>query len=337
MDDIDLDNLEFVPWNLSQELTSSQADANADTDLSQLMEGSQRGTNNSRLRNWCITLNNPTEEEITSMRSCLATHSQFRYMVYQIESGENGTRHIQAYLELLSPIRLETLKKISPLQRAHLEPRRGTQQQAIDYCQKSETRLEGPWEIGIRATESQGHRRDLDEVRQLLISHTPLREIWDQHFATMVRYHRGVNVYRSLITPPRSWKTTVTYLYGEPGTGKSKWCLDNHPQAYWKQRGNWWDNYDGEDAVIIDDYYGWLPFDTLLRLCDRYPLLVESKGGNLNFTSRHICITSNTLPSHWYRNISNIEALYRRIDKYMIFADQVYEFNTFNEFNNFFN
>ena len=35
-----------------------------------------------------------------------------------------------------------------------------------------------------------------------------------------------------------------------------------------------------------DDFYGWIKFDEMLRLLDRYPLLVETKGGTTHFTSR---------------------------------------------------
>ena len=45
----------------------------------------------------------------------------------------------------------------------------------------------------------------------------------------------------------------------------------------------WWDNYAQEDVVIIDESYGWLPYCEMLRLLDRYPCQVETKGGSVNF------------------------------------------------------
>lgn len=78
--------------------------------------------------------------------------------------------------------------------------------------------------------------------------------------------------------------------------------MDNYPKAYWKQRSNWWDGYAGHEAVILDEFYGWLPFDLLLRLCDRYPLMVETKGGQTQFAAKTICITTNMLPCNWYKS-----------------------------------
>ena len=40
------------------------------------------------------------------------------------------------------------VKKLFDINFIHLEIRRGTQQQARDYCQKHDTRVDGPWEYG---------------------------------------------------------------------------------------------------------------------------------------------------------------------------------------------
>lgn len=89
--------------------------------------------------------------------------------------------------------------------------------------------------------------------------------------------------------------------------------MDNYPAAYWKQRSIWWDNYDGQENVVIDDFYGWLPYDNLLRICDRYPLLCEIKGGQVNFLAKRICITSNNTPAQWYKNVV-LAAFIRRVE-----------------------
>ena len=108
--------------------------------------------------------------------------------------------------------------------------------------------------------------------------------------------------------------------------------MDNYPDAYWKQRGTWFDNYNNHETVIIDDFYGWLPFDTLLRMCDRYPMMVETKGGHVNFCPKTILITSNQAPDEWYRNISNYEAFVRRVEKFIFCSDEMREFENYSEF-----
>lgn len=116
-------------------------------------------------------------------------------------------------------------------------------------------------------------------------------------------------------TAPRQWETEVHVLFGPTGTGKSKWCMDNYPDAYWKQRSKWWDGYFKHETVILDEYYAWLPFDLLLRMCDRYPLLVESKGGQIQFVPKTIVFTTNRLPDEWYPQCY-FPAFKRRVDKW---------------------
>lgn len=82
--------------------------------------------------------------------------------------------------------------------------------------------------------------------------------------------------------------------------------------------GKWWDGYDGQRVVVMDDFAGNIPFKELLKLADYYPHRVEVKGGVRTFSSKIIVITSNTRPEEWYDNAKNeMGALYRRIGQAM--------------------
>lgn len=142
----------------------------------------------------------------------------------------------------------------------------------------------------------------------------------DEDFSTWARNFRALERYRRLCTKPRNEECNVIVIQGPTGTGKSRYAMDTYPGAYWKQRGNWWDGYSSEEVVIIDEFYGWLPFDTLLRLCDRYPLLVESKGGQLQFVATTIVFTTNQVPEKWYKNMY-MDSFYRRVNSWIIMPD----------------
>lgn len=164
-------------------------------------------------------------------------------------------------------------------------------------------------------------------------------ELADYHFPTWVSSYRGIIYYKSLITKPRNFKTKVIICQGPTGTGKSKWCADTYPDAYWKQKSQWWDGYEGHETVIIDEFYGWLAFDLCLRLCDRYPLLVECKGGNIQFVSKTLIFTTNNLPCNWWKNVY-FKSFCRRVDEWHVFPvwgeHEIYE--TYDEaFPHFFN
>lgn len=267
----------------------------------------------SRARHWCFTLNHPTEEELLTLSGLSATLQTLMYMVYQLEEGSSGTRHVQGYIEFNQALRFGAVKRlISP--RIHLEKRRGTREQARAYCMKEEGRLEGPFEYGMWVPGSSGRRTDLHEIREAIIRGTAETDLWDSYFGTMVRNYRAIDRYRNIKSVPRNTPAVVHILYGPTGTGKSKWCNDTFPTAYWKSQDKWWDEYDKHETVIFDEFYGWIQFSLLLRICDRYPLRLERKGGFINFDSKTLLFTSNLKPSDWYKNIQNFDAFIRRVN-----------------------
>jgi len=113
----------------------------------------------------------------------------------------------------------------------------------------------------------------------------------------------------------------IEIFWGASGTGKTRRAVEENPGAYilTKPRDKnsvWWQNYHGEKTVIIDEFYGWIPYDMLLRVLDRYPVEVEFKGGSTQLAATHFVITSNKMWQEWYPNIEDQTALRRRIHEF---------------------
>ncbi|AGC84158.1 putative replication-associated protein 2 [Cyclovirus roach] len=145
-----------------------------------------------------------------------------------------------------------------------------------------------------------GHHNDLAALVDAIQSgQRDIRTIAEAFPTSYIRYHRGIKEYLKTTCPinPRTFKTFVYYYWGPTGTGKSRRSLMEATSIeggiYYKPRGEWWDGYHQQDNVIIDDFYGWIKWDELLKICDRYPYKVPVKGGYEEFTSRRIWITSN--------------------------------------------
>jgi len=228
-----------------------------------------------------------------------------RYVIYQLERcPETNRLHYQGYIEFVKQQnkRFVTLQEqLEGLETAHFERRRGTREQAIAYCSKADTKVDGPYIYGEVAAGGQGARTDLMEIKRKLDDGVDLETIRQDHFGSWLRYGKRFSEYRRLATPKRDWPMELIVMIGPSGTGKSRYCRETYPLAYWKDEGQWWEDYAGQETVIVDEMYGHrFTYSMLLRLCDRYPMKVECKGSAVEFTSRRIVFTSNAEPWDWY-------------------------------------
>lgn len=254
----------------------------------------------------------------------------FKFAAWQLERAPTtGRLHLHGYVECQRPTRLAALKRILDAPSLNGQARRGTPDQAVVYVTKEETRVAGPWEHGIRST--QGQRVDLDALRQDVLDGHSLQRVANDHFGTFIRYHRGVQAFRGLVCGRRNWPTVPVVLFGGTGTGKSSAARSMAPDAYWvppaSGTGQWWCHYDSEPDLIYDEFYGQLPYALLLRVLDRYPLQLPTKGGSVQFVGRRMIFTSNKAPWHWYKadSVPDQSALRRRLEGcvYEVFPDVV--------------
>lgn len=93
-----------------------------------------------RSRRWCFTVNNPEESDIQALKTAIESHANNKG-VFQRETGENGTEHLQGAIWFHSQRNLNQLRSLCG--RAHWEIQRGTWEQNVAYCSKEDTRTGG--------------------------------------------------------------------------------------------------------------------------------------------------------------------------------------------------
>ena len=189
----------------------------------------------SRARNWCFTLNNPSAEELYNLHTILPQAREFRFIVFQLEQGLDGaTPHVQGYIEFNCQLRLNAAKRLIS-QRAHLEVRREstTSDSILREAGNEVGRALEIWRAARRAARAEERpARAQKRPRRRLDRSTIVGRVLSYDDEIL----QGVAQYQILKRDQRRWKSKVYVLVGEPGTGKSKWALDNFPNAYWKQR-----------------------------------------------------------------------------------------------------
>ena len=103
----------------------------------------------------------------------------------------------------------------------------------------------------------------------------------EKHSETYVRYWKGMEKFKQTIkaSPERDFKTGVTVLVGEPGTGKSRLAYEISKQyrsCYYKSRRQWCPQFYIPNIVVKfqDTTY----FENIMRILGHKILLSSSKS-----------------------------------------------------------
>jgi len=279
-----------------------------------------------RSRKFCFTLNNYTHDELNDVFSFMDDaerrgEAAVRCAGIGKEVGEGGTPHLQGFLCFSNAKTYSAVKRIPGLTRIHIEIMKGTVQQSIVYCSK-----DGDYKQWGEEPQ-QGKRSDLDAVIALVREGKRMRDIGEECPTQVIKFCKGIERLIFLRQYPRNYKTKVFWFYGPTGTGKSKEAFEMafaESSYYVKDPLNkWWDGYEQQDVVIIDDYRrDFCTFAQLLRLFDRYPMSVEVKGATTQFNSKMIIVTSPKNPKDTWegRTEEDFAQLLRRIEEVRYFS-----------------
>ena len=268
-----------------------------------------------KVRGYSYTINNYTETDVNQV---LALSKLSSYTVYSYEIGETGTPHIQGYSYFKNPRSFNTIKEALP--RAHIEVSEGTQAENKIYCigpysKDGKSKPYNPNHQEIGEISGQGKRNDLNEIRTLLQEGKGMKDVVE--IATSYQSVKMAEQILKYHEVKRRWKPKVYWFYGATGCGKTETAWEMFPNAYESMAtGKWWEGYDAHEDVIIDDMRGdFCKFHELLRLLDKYPYRVESKGTSRQFLARNIVITTCFHPSKIFETREDVGQLIRRIDE----------------------
>lgn len=253
----------------------------------------------------------------------LESLESFKYCIYQLEKGEEGTNHIQGFIVFKSGKRFRTVRSFLPM--SHLEKAKGSNTQCRDYCSKSDTRQIEPVEIGQFAEERE--RTDYKEFLELSRSGISNMELSKLFPMLYVRERNKVadiksDLYEHYAYTLRSVK--VTYIYGSSGVGKTTWLRRNVglKDSYLVDQ---YDNsaftyYNYQDNLVLDEFAGGFSLQNMNKLLDIMPYKMRGLN-SIKYASYHnVYIISNYSLKELYKNeqmtsMKIYKALDRRIHK----------------------
>lgn len=283
-------------------------------------------------KKWCFTINNPEEGDEISFDA-----GTMKYLVYQLEEGEEETPHYQGFIWMKKRRSLLQMKALNA--RAHWEVAKGSAKQNRHYCMKpvpgcecakcaEAVQLGQPKEFGSMDAEDAGAL--MAQLIQFAKDGLTFNAACDlepriaAHGRAWKNYVESLNAVRGNQYRP----ITVEVYIGEPGCGKTRHAVEDaggYGKCYILTKLNkgatWFDGYEGQETLVIDDFDSqWsIPYRGLLRLLDVHPVRLPVKGAFTYALFKRVVITTNEPVREWYRERREIAALERRISRVVQF------------------
>lgn len=254
------------------------------------------------------------------------------YLIYQVEEApKTGKHHLQLYAQMTCPMSLGSMKKI--FGEGHYESRQGTHEEAAAYCSKEETRVEGPWELGIPVTQGSNKRKKIEEARR-----SPERiKLEDPDLFRRVQMYDSRKRFKDCFEfqyALREWQTlleamisgspddrTIIWVYGPNGNeGKSTYAKKLLSEGWFYTPGGKAENIkyqyvmDGERHVVFN-------FPRCHSDYINYGVIEELKDGIVDNTKYvadqyhrikdiHVVVMSNVLPDYGKISEDRVKVIY---------------------------
>lgn len=270
-----------------------------------------------RIRTYAgCTLNNPTEDEIEKLRNL--DESKFKWAIFALETGEEGTEHVQAAWSFKHAKTFEATKKFLGSNRWHFEEMRSTAFSAYAYCFKGEQSKED-WEsegidgetygknvniiqkYGKNPEKGDGKECIWTEILGAIQNGWKNYEICAKWPSVAMRCQAALDRYRlEWESSQAEWRDVkVEYWWGPTGTGKTR-------QALYDENGKFrtdvyratnskhpFDKYDGQDVLVIEEFRSQWSCRDMLNWLDGHPLHLPARYADRMAQYTKVIIISN--------------------------------------------
>lgn len=245
---------------------------------------------NKQLKHFAFTWNNYQDVDYIDILNKAKNDLGISYIVYGYEiAPTTGTLHLQGYVQTEKRVYLTKINKCLP--KVHITICNGSSQDNIDYCKK----LDNFVEDGVPRTEARRIKKCKDDWEALvnLAESGKIQEIRTDFPKEYLVYYRTFQQIAQDRLKPEPIVRACYWIWGKPGSGKSRAVHQHFPDAYWKNANKWWDGYQGQESVVLDDLGGAFLYEHLKRWADRYPVIGEVKGSSIGLSYKRFIVTSN--------------------------------------------
>lgn len=276
-------------------------------------------------KSWVFTINNPNENDLKCVK---ATPNQ-RIIAFS-EVGEEGTPHIQGAIVFKNPKRWKAVRRA-------LGDRAWTRKMVAEWNVAAEYCIKDGEMIRMENNTKQGARTDLIKFKDAIKSKKrPIEMLEDADLMMcMAKFPRFESRVTEIMAKERGRKyrhQNVVVRWGDTGTEKTRSALytDEEPDVMrldtykfddWGKKNstiphqNWFDGYEGEERLVLDEFEGQVDEHVLLKWTEGHQTRLAVKGRFTYAEWTEVVITSNYHPRDWWGQGKISERLRRRIKK----------------------
>lgn len=241
------------------------------------------------------------------------------FLVWEMETGEQGTPHIQGFVHFKARVTWNSLRTRIFSDKGFYKLAKGSDEENQRYCSKDREKTTDWAEHGKPDPRGQGHRSDLERATEAIKAGMSMKEVSTTFSNTFVRYAPGLKQLSLYIHDPPAAKRNVrsVVLWGPTGTGKTHRVRTAFPNVFEIAPGRGpFDTYEYEKTILFEEFApeDW-PIREMNRLLDVWPCTLNCRFHNKKAAWTRVFICSNLDPQDWYLNENSKvrDAFWRRI------------------------
>ncbi|KFD46928.1 hypothetical protein M513_12174 [Trichuris suis] len=116
-------------------------------------------------------------------------------------------------------------------------------------------------------------------------------------------------------------KQNIIWCLGQPGSGKTHYAMHRFPNAYIKGPGQWWNGFQNQEDIIIDEIAERaIDVNELLQVCDNKPIPINIKHSSAWLYPKNIIICSMLTPYKGFPKMTDTHAraIHRRFTEIIL-------------------
>ncbi|QGH73294.1 MAG: replicase [CRESS virus sp. ctYls24] len=239
------------------------------------------------------------------------SHECVRYAGYSRETNSSGNEHLDGFVCYKTSVRRHWVEKHLP--GAHIQVMKGKIEQCEWYATlepKTTLKTFGEHISAKRKGEMEKERWNTykEECKKGNIDALE-GEAYFRYYRTAKEIAKD-----NMIKPDDLDNVCGHWYYGEAGSYKTTTARTENPGCFIKSRDKWWDGYQDEEVVVlddIDDSHAWMK-GLLKDWGDKWTFKAETKGGVKWIRPKKIIVTSQYHPEQIWVDKETLEAIGRR-------------------------